>query len=70
MATVINNPTPVTAGERDSSAGTFLGIVLLLILAVLFFVYALPYVGNVVSQSTTPQVNVPGQVDVNVHNTK
>ncbi len=43
----------------------FIGGVILLILAIaLFLYYGLPVIR---SASTTPQINVPNKVDVNVH---
>lgn len=59
MATVVNNP-----GTNDSGSGLgmVLGIIVILAVALLFFVYGLP----MLNQSSTPQVNVPGKVDVNV----
>jgi hypothetical protein len=62
MATIVNNPGTTTDGNGGS--GFLLGIVLLIIFAVLFFVYGLPYLTNAMSG---PQVNVPGQIDVNVN---
>jgi hypothetical protein len=61
MATVVNNP-----GTTSSSNGMgfLLGVILLIVFAVLFFLYGLPALTNSVRG---PQVNVPGKVDVNVH---
>lgn len=63
MATVINNPS-TPAVERDSSSGFLVGVVVLIIAAVLFFMYGLPALSGAMRG---PQVNVPGKVDVNVH---
>lgn len=61
MATIINTP----ASTRESGGSNFLlGVILFLILAVLFFVYGIPYISHSVSN---PQVNVPGKIDVNVN---
>lgn len=62
MATVINNPVPTN--ERSNGSGFLLGVILLIILAVLFFIYGLPYLANSFSG---PQVQVPDKVDVNVN---
>lgn len=62
MATVINNPG--TAQESNSGIEFLLGVILLIVFAILFFVYGLPYIANSLSGS---QVNVPGKVDVNVN---
>lgn len=59
MATIVNNP-----GETRSSSGTLLAVIVALVLAVLLFVYGLPYVR---SYTGGTQINVPGQVDVNVN---
>jgi hypothetical protein len=65
MATVVNNPAP--AREDGSGMGFLLGVILLIVFAVLFFLYGLPYLTSTFSG---PQVNVPGQIDVNVNNPK
>jgi hypothetical protein len=63
MATIVNQPAP--AHEHSGSGmGFLLGIILLVILGVLLFTYGIPYLSNSFSG---PQVNVPGQVDVNVN---
>ena len=62
MATVVN--TPGTTTSDNNGMGFLLGVVLLIVFAVLFFLYGLPYL----TQSMQgPQVNVPGKVDVNVN---
>ncbi|CAN5149472.1 hypothetical protein BH11PAT1_BH11PAT1_0640 [soil metagenome] len=62
MATIINNPAPVQ--QTDSGMGFVLGMILLVVLAVLFFYYGLPALRG---SFAGPQVNVPGKVDVNVN---
>jgi hypothetical protein len=63
MATVVNTP-GTTTSDSSGGMGFLLGVVLLIIFAVLFFLYGLPYL----TQSMQgPQVNVPGKVDVNVN---
>jgi hypothetical protein len=63
MATIVNNPdTGHTHG--DSGNGFLLGVILLIVFAVLFFIYGLPYITNAVSG---PTVQVPDKVDVNVN---
>jgi hypothetical protein len=64
MATAVNNP---GADTSNNAMGMVLGLILLLLIAFLFFAYGLPSLSN---QSATPQVNVPGKVDVNVKGTK
>lgn len=62
MATIVNNP-PVT--QHDSSGNGFLlGVILLIVFAVLFFMYGLPYLTSAMSG---PTVQVPDKVDVNVN---
>ena len=62
MATIVNNP-PAT--ERESGGNGFLlGVILLIIFAVLFFIYGLPYISSAMSG---PSVQVPDKVDVNVN---
>ncbi len=67
MATIVNNPAPAPVQQSDSSMGFVLGLVLLVILAVLFFMYGLPAIRRGFG---TPQVNVPGKIDVNVNQPK
>ena len=61
MATVVNNPAPATT---DSGMGFLLGVILLVVVGILFFIYAVPYIG---STMRAPQVNVPSTFDVNVN---
>lgn len=63
MPTVIEH----SHSQNDSGLGNLLAVVLILALAVLFFIYGLPYVSNAFR---TPQVNVPSQIDVNVQQPK
>ena len=63
MATVVNNPQPTTS---DNGMGFLLGAILIIVFAVLFFFYALPYLRTTFQGAQGPQVNVPSQVDVNV----
>ncbi len=63
MATIVNNP-PATQ-ERSGGNGFLIGVILLIVLAVLFFMYGLPMI---TSSMSGPQVTVPDQIDVNVNN--
>lgn len=62
MATVINTPQP--AQTSNNGMGFFLGVLLLIIGVVIFFIYGIPYLQSTVSG---PQVNVPSEVDINVN---
>jgi hypothetical protein len=61
MATVVHEHTR----ENGNGSGTLIAIILLVILAVLFFMYGLPYIGGTMQGGQ--QVSVPEQVDVNVN---
>lgn len=61
MTTVVNNP----PGNNDSGGmGMIIGLVIVVALGFLFYVYGLPALRN--AQVGTPQINVPSQVDINV----
>ena len=64
MATVINNP-PTPASDAGSGMGFFVGLLVVIILAVLFFVYALPAIRN--SGSSDTNINVPDRINVDVN---
>ena len=62
MATVVNNP----SGTGDNSGmGFLLGIILLIVFVVILLFYGLPLLQN---STSSPQLNVPGKIDVNVNN--
>ncbi len=63
MATIVNTPAPV---DSSGGSGMIIGFILLLVLLVVFFIYGLP----VLRQSTSPQINVPDRVDVNINQPK
>lgn len=62
MATVIN--TPAQTRDDGSAIGFLMGIVLLAVALFLFFVYGLPFMRQV---NNTPQINIPGRFDINLH---
>jgi len=62
MATIVNTPGSTT--DSSGGMGFVLGVLLLLLVAFLFFVYGLPAISRSVSG---PSIQVPGQVDVNVN---
>ena len=61
MATIVNNPDTT---QRDSGTGFLLGVILLIVFGVLFFMYGLPYITSAMSG---PTVQVPEKVDVNIN---
>lgn len=63
MATIVNNPAPAPTADSSNGMGFFLGIILVIIVAVLFFYYGLPAIRSV----SQPQITVPGKIDVNVN---
>ncbi len=64
MATVVN--TTPSSTDSGSGLGFVLGIILLVAFFLLFFFYGLPLVTQSLNQST-PSVQVPDKVDVNVN---
>jgi len=63
MAVVVNNPQPV---ESNNGSGFLIGVILLIVLAVIFLYFGLPYLRGGISSG--PQVNVPS--NINVHTSK
>lgn len=59
MATYVENQ---PARTTDSGIGFLLGVILLIIAAVLFFMYALPLLGN--AGGGASQVSLPSEVNV------
>jgi hypothetical protein len=71
MATTVVNPQPASESNGGSNGmGFILGIILILFLVVLFFIYILPLVQQSISQGTGTQVNVPKDINVNVDQKK
>jgi hypothetical protein len=65
MATVVNNP--ASSDTSSGGMGFLLGVILIIVFAILFFVYALPLLQRGFSGTQAPQVTVPGQVNVDVN---
>lgn len=67
MATVVNNP-PANTNGNNGGGGFLLGVIVLIIFVILFVFYGLPALRGAGDGGTTqaPQVNVPGEIDVNV----
>lgn len=64
MTTVVNNP-PVNNDSGDGM-GMIIGVIGLVILVYLFVIYGLP----AIRQMGSPQINIPGKIDVNINQTK
>ena len=64
MATVINTPAAQTSNDETMGIGVVLGITVAVILAVLFFAYALPAIMNGLQApaNTQPGINVEGTI--------
>lgn len=59
MTTIVNNPTPTS---DSNNSGLIIGILFIVVLAVLFYMYGLPAINNMRS----PQINIPSEIDVNI----
>lgn len=64
MATIVNTP---ASTDNNSGTGFLLGVILLIAFFLLFFFYGLPFIGQMIQGFGSPQVNIPGKVDVNVN---
>lgn len=70
MTTIVNTPAPSTEG---GGSGFLVGAVLLIGFVLLLLYFGLPMIRNmgpIQVNVPTPQVNVPGKVDVNVTQNK
>lgn len=67
MTTIVNTP-PAADNSGGGPMGWIIGLVILLVLLYLGYVYGLPAIRNV--QLGTPQINIPSQIDVNINQTK
>ena len=68
MATTIINP-PASNETSSNGLGFLLGAIVLVVLAVILFIYALPYIRGM-SGNGGVQVNVPKSIDVKVEQSK
>lgn len=66
MTTIVNTP-PATK-DPGGGMGMIIGLIVLIVVAFLFFVYGLPAIQNM--KLGTPQINIPNKIDVNVNQTK
>lgn len=64
MAVIVNNPDHGHTIESNSGLNTLLGVVILAIVVFALLYYGLPALR---SGFQAPQINVPGQIDVNVN---
>jgi hypothetical protein len=60
MATIVNNPPP--SNDSGGPMGMIIGLIVVLVMGYLFFVYGLPALRQVGS----PQINIPSKIDINV----
>ena len=63
MTTVVNNPPP--QNDSGGGMGMIVGLIVLLVLGYLFFIYGIPALQQV--QLGAPQINVPSKIDVNIN---
>jgi hypothetical protein len=66
MATTIINPAPTASPSSNNGIAFLIGVGALVILALLFFVYAIPFIRGL-SGGKGIQVNVPVPKTVNVN---
>lgn len=66
MTTIVNNPP--ASDNSGGPVGWIIGLIILLVLGYLVYVYGLPAIQNM--QGGTPQINIPSQIDVNVNQVK
>lgn len=72
MATIINNPPTQAPAPSDGGSGLvgiLVGIVILVMVGFLFFVYGLPALRGTQStddSNSGPTINVPDTIDINV----
>lgn len=67
MTTIVN--TPPASNESGGNMGMIVGLIVLIVMAFLFFVYGLPAIRNMGPAQINvpaPQVNIPSKIDVNV----
>lgn len=72
MTTIVNTPAPATESSGGGS-GFLIGVVILVVFVLVLLYFGIPAIsrmGPVQLNVPTPQVNVPGKIDVNVTQTK
>lgn len=65
MTTIVNNPAPKESG---GGMGMIVGLVVLLVVGYLFFIYGIPAFRQM--QFGSPQINIPSKIDINVSEQK
>lgn len=68
MTTIVNNPPQ--SGDSGGGMGMIIGLVVLVVLGILFFVYGLPAIRQMQLGGTEVKVEVPSEIDVNVKKTE
>lgn len=63
MTTIVNNPAP--SNDSGGGIGMIVGLIVLLVLGYLFFIYGIPALRQI--QLGSPQINVPSKIDVNIN---
>ena len=66
MATIVNNPQP--SSNSNGPMVMIFGLIVLVVLGYLFFVYGLPAIQQI--QVGGPEINIPDKIDVNVKQSK
>lgn len=66
MVTVVNSPQ--ASGNSGGPIGIIIVLVVLLIIGYFGYVYGLPAIRQ--SQMSSPQINVPNEIDVNIKQTE
>jgi len=63
MTTIVNNPAP--ENNSGGGMGMIIGLIVLILIAFVFFVYGLPAIRQM--KLGSPQINVPSKIDVNIN---
>lgn len=62
MAIIVNTPTQTR--DEGSGIGMAVALILFAILVLLLFVYGLPFIRQSIG---TPQITIPGKIDINLN---
>lgn len=69
MPTTVVNPAPSNNSNSDNGLGFLLGVIVLIFFAFVLIYYGFPMLKQGIGGST-PQINVPNKVDVNLRQSK